>query len=165
MTRLKSVQFDMFFPNAQTDAVMAAMMQQLREAGITQSAITHDVGDSINLGKIAGEAVEGMKVINVPTFGEGQPFEQTFTKAYGAPQATIALGAHAYDAANVIFQAMAGGAMDGTAIKQALDTMQPYKGIIGTFHFDANGDVVGVPYALKQFESGSIVKVSDIAVD
>ncbi len=165
MTRLKDVKFDMFFPNAQTDAVMAAMMQQLREQGIKQPAITHDVGDSITLGKIAGSAVEGMRVINVPTFGEGQPFETTFTQAYGTPQATIALAAHAYDATNIILQAMTTGAMDGTAVKQYLDTMTPYKGVIGTFHFDANGDVVGVPYALKQFQSGSIIKVSDISVN
>jgi branched-chain amino acid transport system substrate-binding protein len=165
LTRLKNLDFDIFFPNTQTDSSMAVLMQQLREQGFTQQAITHDVGDSVTLGQLAKDAVEGMYVVNVPTFGEGESFETMYTEKFGAPQSTIALAAHAYDATNLVLQAIADKGTDGTAIKEYLDTLTAYQGIIGSFSFDENGDVVGVPYALKQFKDGVTVKVSDIAVD
>jgi hypothetical protein len=37
-------------------------------------------------------------------------------------------------------------------------------GVIGNFHFDKNGDVVGVPYVLKVVKGGKFVKEKDIAV-
>ncbi|MBI2635777.1 ABC transporter substrate-binding protein [Candidatus Peregrinibacteria bacterium] len=165
MTRLKNVKFDTFFPNAQSDATMAAMMQQFRDQGMKQPAISHDIADSVTLAKLAPEAVEGMWVINVPTSGQGTSFETDFTAKYGAAQATIAFAAHAYDAAGVIAEALKAGATDGTAIKDWLYNMKEYKGVVGAFSFDRNGDVVGVPYGLKQFQKGVIRQVKGISVD
>jgi branched-chain amino acid transport system substrate-binding protein len=165
LTRLKDVDFDVFFPNTQTDSAMAVLMQQLRDQGFTQQAITHDVGDSVTLGQLAPEAVEGMFVVNVPTFGEGGTFESAYVAKFGTPQSTIALAAHAYDATNLLLQAITLKGTDGTAIKDYFYGLPSYNGVIGSFHFDKNGDVVGVPYALKKFQSGSTVTVSNIVVD
>ncbi|TSC58416.1 MAG: branched-chain amino acid transport system substrate-binding protein [Candidatus Peregrinibacteria bacterium Greene0416_19] len=165
MTRLKKVEFDVFFPNAQTDAVMAAMLQQLREQKLAQPVVSHDVGDSLTLPEIAKDAVEGMYVINVPAFGEGTGFEAKVIQTYGKPQATIAIVAHAYDATMVVADAMKAGAMNGTAIKDALAALTNHVGIIGDFHFDVNGDVVGVGYVVKQHQGGKIVKVQELSLD
>ena len=56
------------------------------------------------------------------------------------------------------------GADDGTAIRDALYALPNYTGVVGTFHFDANGDVVGIPYELKTFRNGKIETVKKIAV-
>ncbi len=165
MTRLKDAKFDIFFPNAQSDAVMAAMMRQFRDQGMQQPAISHDVADSVTLAELAPEAVEGMWVINVPTSGQGTSFETDFTAKYGAAQSTIAFAAHAYDAMGVIAEALEAGATDGTAIKDWLYTMKEYNGVVGTFSFDQNGDVVGIPYGLKQFQQGVIKQMKGISVD
>lgn len=165
MTRLQKLDFDLFFPNAQSDAVMGAMIQQLREAGLKQQILTHDVGDSLTLLELAKDAINGTYVVNVPTAGEGGEFEKRFTEKFGKPQATIAFAAHAYDAANLILQAIEDGAMDGPALKTYLDDLATYNGIIGTFSFEENGDVVGIPYGLKQFQNGKIVQVEAIPVD
>lgn len=164
-TRLKDVEFDIFFPNAQTDAVMAAMMQQLREQGLEQQAISHDVADSVTLGELAPEAVEGMYIVNVPTAGEGGDFEAKFNQKFGGAQATIAFAAHAYDAMGLLAKAIETVGANGTAIKDHLYSMTPYAGVVGKFSFDRNGDVVGLSYSLKTFKEGKIEKVKDIAVN
>ncbi len=164
MTRLKEMEFDIFFPNAQSDAVMAAMMQQLREQDLTQLAITHDVGDSATLGEIATEAVEGLLVIAVPSTGEDGTFAATYKEKFGDPQATLSFAAHAYDATNVLAQVIGTAGTDGTAIRDALYALPKYTGIVGSFHFDANGDVVGIPYELKTFRDGKIETLEQISV-
>lgn len=165
MTRLQTLDFDLFFPNAQSDAVMGAMIQQLREVGLTQQILSHDVGDSLTLIDLAKDAVEGMFVVNVPTAGEGGTFEKQFTEKFSTPQATLAFAAHAYDAAKIVLQAVTAGATDGPALKTYLDDLAAYEGITGTFSFDDNGDVVGIPYGLKQFQGGKIVQVEEISVE
>lgn len=165
MTRLKKTDFQMFFPNAQSDSTMAAMMQQMRDQGMKQEAISHDVADSVTLAQLAPEAVEGMWIINVPTSGQDAPFEAEFNGKYGAAQSTIAFAAHAYDAMGVLAEALKAGASDGEAIKDWLYDMDGYTGVVGTFSFDANGDVVGIPYGLKQFQKGVVKQVKGISVD
>lgn len=165
VTRLKGVEFDMFFPNGQTDAIIAAMMEQIAEQGIETPAIGHDVADSVTLAELAGDAVNEMFIINVPTAGEGTSFERSFVEKYGAPQASIAWPAHAYDAMGVLAEAIENAGTDGAAIRDWLYNMSSYGGIIGRFSFDENGDVTGLAYALKQFQDGAIVVIDEIAVD
>ncbi len=164
-TRLKDVEFDIFFPNGQTDAAIAAMMQQLREQGLEQQAIGHDVADSITLGELAPEAVEGMYIVNVPTAGEGGDFESQFNQKFGGAQATIAFAAHAYDAANVIMEAIGAVGADGAKIRDYLYNLDGYDGVVGTFSFDENGDVVGLSYSLKTFKDGKIENVKAIELE
>jgi branched-chain amino acid transport system substrate-binding protein len=164
MTRLQKEDFDMFFPNGQTPAAIAAMMQQLREQGMKQPAISHDVADSLDLISIAGDAVNGMRVISVANAGEGQSFEKIFTEKYGTPSQALGYAAQAYDAMGVLGDALASAGADGKAIRDYLYGMKSYKGVIGNFHFDKNGDVVGVPYVLKVVKGGKFVKEKDIAV-
>jgi len=164
ITRLKDVEFDIFFPNGQSDAAISAMMQQLREQELTQQAISHDVADSLTLGQMSPEAVEGMYIVNVPTAGQGGEFESMFNQKFGGAQATIAFAAHAYDATRVLAQAIGTAGTDGTAIRDYLYSMPAFDGIVGSFTFDRSGDVVGVPYGLKTFKAGAIEKVRDLPV-
>ena len=165
MTRLKDLKFDMFFVNGQTDAADGLMIQQLREAGIKTPAITQDTGDSLNLAKTMADAVEGMYIINVPANVSDKTFEKRFTDKFGDPQFGLIFAGFAYDATNVIAQGLKSGAKDGTALKDWLYAMKGYSGVVGIFHFDKNGDVVGIPYVLKQYQKGVIKTLSDIAVD
>ena len=162
ITRLQDIEFDVFFPNAQTPAVMAAMMQQLREQGLEQPAVSHDVADTIELIEIAGEAVDGMRAINVPTAGVGTDFESAFEVAYGTPKASIAFAAHGYDAANVLLDAIEAVGTEGPAIRDYLYDLVYYDGVAGRFSFDESGDVVGIPYVLKEVQNGEWVTIADI---
>lgn len=160
LTRLQGQEFDVFITNANSDGIIAVMVQQFRDQGLKQPILGADTADSQVVVDV-GAAAEGMQLINVPTAGEGKPFEQTFTAAYGKPQSSIAWGAYAYDAANILMKAMADVGTDGTAMKDALYKLT-YTGVVGTVHFDANGDPVGIPYVVKEIKGGKIVTVQDL---
>lgn len=164
-TRLQKEEFDIFFPNAQSPATMALMITQLREAGLEQQMITHDVGDSLTLIDLAPEAIEDLHVINVPSAGENGDFLQKFTEKFGNPPSTLAFSAHSYDATMTLFDAIISAGTEGSAIRDALYALEGHEGVVGTFSFDENGDVIGIPYVLKEFKNGQIVTIENIAVD
>ncbi len=165
MTRLKTIQFDVFIPDGNSDSIIGPMLQQFREAGFSQAAVSHDAADSVTMAKNLPAATNGLMVINTPSSVNDPAFASTFTQKYGEPQYGLAFAGFAYDDANVLFEAFKAVGTDGTAVKDYLYALKEFKGVSGTFHFDKNGDVVGIPYVLKQFQSGSIVKLSDISVD
>jgi branched-chain amino acid transport system substrate-binding protein len=158
MTRLKAMNFDVFIPNAQSDAVVAEMAKQMRELGMTQQMIGADGADSVNLGKIAPEAVEGMKVLSLPALDESVPaakeFGTIFRQRYDEPKQSLYWSALAYDAANVVLKGLDAGEPAG--LKDYLYNMKDYNGLSGVFHFDKNGDVVGLPFGLKEFKNGDL---------
>lgn len=158
VTRLKDVDFDVFVANGQSDSTVAEMAKQLRELGLKQQIVGSDVADSVTLGKTATEAVEGLKPLSVPTLTETDAhagkFVTAFKKAYGDPQYGSFFGATSYDATKLLAMVIGEVGTDGTKIKDALYALKSYDGIIGTFSFDDNGDVKGVPFAMKQFKAG-----------
>ena len=164
-TRLNDVDFDVLVSNPNGDAVNAVVVQQYREQEFTQPIVGTDTMDSLSIAQIAGDAAEGVMMVNVPTAGEGTSFETDFKAKYGEPKASIAWAAYAYDAANLLAEAMKAVGTDGTAVKDYLKSMQPYAGVIGTFHFDDNGDPIGVSYVLKKFEGGKIVTVKPLSLE
>lgn len=164
LTRMKSAQFDVFVPNANSDAVDAVMVQQFRQQGFTQRITGADTMDSVVIAQVAGDAAEGVTLINVPTAGEGTQFETDVKAKYGDPKSSIAWVAYAYDAMNVFAQAFKAVGTDGSAVRDYLYAMKPHQGIIGTFHFDENGDPVGISYVSKKFAGGKIITVGNIAL-
>ena len=165
VTRLKDIEFDVFFPNGQSAASIAAMMQQLREQGLEQLAVSHDVAQDTSLLEIAPEASDGMLAIGVPEMSADNSFSVTFAEKYGAPQASPAFVAHAYDGMRVLAQAIGEAGTEGPAIRDYLYSLAGFDGIVGTFSFDENGDVEGIPYVLYEVQEGKWVGVSDITVN
>ena len=168
LTRLKDVEFDVFVPNGQTDAFIGAAMQQYRELGFEEPAFSQDVADSKTLGEIAGEAVEGMELINTSSeLGEGgtDSFANRFRATYGEPQSNLSFATLSYDATKLLAKVIGEVGRDGTAIRDALLAMPSYEGAAGSFHFDENGDVIGIGYALKRFENGVPMEVSKVEAE
>lgn len=167
-TRLKDMEFDVFFANAQSDSVAAAMVQQFREAGFTQPIVSQDVADSATLGELAKEAVEGMRLVNTSnTLGEGgaDSFAARFRAKYGEAQSSQSFATLAYDAAGVLLETIGKTGTDGMSIRDALYALPSYTGAAGAFHFDGKGEVVGIGYALKEFQDGKVVELEAIAIE
>jgi len=165
MTRLQDMEFDAFFANGTSTATIGAMMQQLREQGFAQTAMTHDAGQDKSVIDIGGEAVAGLYAINVPSVNEDSPFGQKVAERFGGTQAGMAFVSHSYDAMGVLAEAMQAVGTEGTAIRDYLYNLSSYSGIVGNFSFDENGDVIGIPLVLWQVQSGAYVKVKDISVN
>ncbi len=167
-TRLKDLEFDALIINGQSDATNAEMTKQARELGIVQPFFGTDTADSATLLAQAGEAVEGMTFINTSSrLGEGGPdsFAAKFRAKFGEPKSNLSYATLAYDALGVLAETIGKIGTDGVKIKDALDVLERYQGEAGTFSFDANGDVVGIGYAVKQFQSGAIVELELVAAE
>ncbi len=164
MTRLKDVDFDVFVADGQSPATVAAMVQQMREQGMTQLAITHDAGQAAETITIGGEAVEKLLSINIASIGEETDFGKKIIAKYGQPQGAIAFAGHSYDAMGVLAQAIDDVGITSTAIRDYFYNLSSYKGVVGTFSFDDNGDVVGINYKLLEVRDGAWVELADAPV-
>lgn len=165
MTRLKNVEFDVFVADGQSPGTIAVMVQQMREQGLTQLAITHDAGQAAETITIGGEAVEGLQSINIPSIGEETDFGKKIIAKYGKSQGAIAFAGHGYDALGVLAQAIDEVGTEGTAIRDYLYNLPSYKGVVGTFSFDDNGDVVGIAYKLLDVQDGKWIELEDVPVN
>lgn len=164
MARLKDVDFDVFFPNGQTAATMAAMMQQLREQGLDQRAVSHDVAQDASMFEIAPEAVQGLQAIGVPAVSAESEFGQKFLSEYDETQAALLFAAQAYDAVRLVAEAIEKVGTNGAAMRDYLYDVKSFDGTVGKFGFDDNGDVTGIPYVLweavgTEFTQGEAVPV------
>lgn len=161
MTRLKNTDFDVFIANGQSDAIVAEMAKQMRALDMKQQIVGTDVADSATLGQIAKEAVEGLKPLSVPNLSEDTPaaaaFAKTFRAKYGEPKQTMFFASLSHDAARVVLKAI-GEVGTGAPLKDALYKVKGYPGISGTFSFDTNGDVIGIPFAMKVFKDGKLMQ-------
>ncbi len=159
MTRLKDTDFDVFLANGQSDASVAEMAKQMRALGMKQQIVGTDTSDSANLGDLAKEAVEGLKPLSVPNLsednGKASTFATVFRQRFDEPKFGMYFAALAYDNAKLLMQQIA-AAGTGEALKQSLYDLPSYDGVAGTFHFDKNGDVVGIPFAMKVFKNGKL---------
>jgi branched-chain amino acid transport system substrate-binding protein len=124
--------------------------------------------DSTNIIQLIGAAAEGTKTLSMPSFSESDPvgaaFMKTFQDRFGAFKFNSFASALDYDATKLILKTIA-EAGTGEKLRDALSAMKEYKGIGGTFHFDKNNDVIGIPFGMKVFKGGKIVLQEVIPVN
>ena len=165
VTRLTNLEFDVCVVNLNSSSSISIFVQQMREQGLQQLAISHDLGDSAEVIELAGDIAEGFQVINVPTLSDDSAFGKKFIAKYGQPQANLSWGGYGYDVMGILLEAISEAGTEGTAIRDYLYNLEAYEGVIATVSFDENGDVVGIPYALKEVRNGAFVKIEDIEVN
>ena len=122
----------------------------------------------------AGEAAEGMYISGPDlafTGGKYEAFLASHEAEYGESPLS-AFHAHAYDAANMIFDAIeAVGKEDGDgnlvigrqALRDALYGTSGFEGITGNLNCGANGDCADPKIAVNQIQAGAYVPVDDVA--
>lgn len=137
--QLKSSGADaIFLPGYYSDA--ATIIRKSREAGITATFIGGDGWDSEELGKIAGNALDGNYFANHYSPLEDRPEVKNFVTKYKAefgaePDGLAALG---YDAALVLFDAMdRAPSLAGPDLRSAIAATKNFTGVTGTFSIDA----------------------------
>ena len=123
----------------------------------------------------AGDAAEGIYV----TFGglpqselseEGQQFVQNYEEQYDEPIQPYT--AYAYEAANVMLDAIeraseeaGGGVPEREAVVQQIFATEDYKGALGTWSFDEDGDTTLTELSVQTVENGEfkLDRVLDVA--
>ena len=166
LTRLKESEFDVFLANGQSDTTVAAVVEQLRALGLKQPVIGTDTADSVTLGQLAKEAVEGMRALSVPSLTASDPrsgpFIRAFEGKFDKPKSSLFFAALSYEATRLLLETLESAPKDGKALREALENHTGYDSVVGTITFDTNGDIRGIPFALKEFQNGQLVEVERI---
>ncbi len=144
LTKVKAASPDVFFlPDYYNKVGLIA--KQCRERGIQAVLIGPDGWDSPDLVKIAGEAVEGGYFSNHYSPDDTRPEVVSWVKKYKEKfgQTPDALGTLAYDATNLLLEAIRKANSDDPAkIRQALASIKGFKGVTGEAAMDDNGNAV-----------------------
>jgi branched-chain amino acid transport system substrate-binding protein len=119
----------------------------------------------------AGDGAEGMYFSGPDLAFSGNFYEDTFLPEYqkvsGEDEPTAPFHAHAFDAINMILDAVEKVAIDEngtlsiprTALRDAFFATSGYKGITGTLTCDENGDCADAKISVSQLKNGKYVRI------
>ncbi|MEK7530347.1 MAG: ABC transporter substrate-binding protein [Patescibacteria group bacterium] len=157
IARVKSANPDVIFINPQTSANLLRVAKEVRELGINAAFAAVVFNDPETVG--AGTAVEGMTLIGTPGLSieeKGTAFVDSYTKLYGTPSYAFFAGA-AYDNVYLIKQAIEAVGDDTDKVQAYLHGLKNYDGTLGSYRFDQNGDIVGLPSVVQRIVSGKLI--------
>lgn len=150
LTKIKGLEPDLILCSALYNEG-AVIMDQARKMGIDVPFVGGNGFNSPQVIEIAGEASEGL-IVATPWFGEKedskvQDFVKKFEAEYGKKPDQFA--AQAYDALYIMAEALKNaGEADRDMLRDALAEIKDFPGILGSFSFDKDGDVVMDPTVL-----------------
>lgn len=141
-----------------TDIGPAAMiLQQMQELGMKQRVFgSHrTIGDELI--KLAGPAAEGFEAVFPYDPTRSDPRWQQFSANYGArfQEKPDQFAALAYDAMQILLQAICRAGLNKGRIRDALTGIESYKGVTGDMVFDPNCKNIA-PLFLARVHNGSI---------
>ena len=162
LTSLKGANPEVIFvPGYYNDVGLIA--KQARDKGITVPLIGGDGWDSEQLYKIGGTALNGSYFTNHYSPFDTEPRVQKFVNDYkGRYHSTPdALAATAYDAANIMFDAIKRAkSLSGPDIRDALAATNAFPGVTGTVTFNQQRDAVK-PIVMIEIKPGGTYAVKE----
>ncbi|HEY0366471.1 MAG TPA: ABC transporter substrate-binding protein, partial [Pyrinomonadaceae bacterium] len=162
LTSLKGTNPEVIFvPGYYNDVGLIA--KQARDKGITVPLIGGDGWDSVQLYAIGGSALNGSYFTNHYSPYDTDPKVQKFVNNYKSRYNTIpdALAATAYDAANIMFDAVKRSkSLSGPDIRDALATTNAFPGVTGTVTFNEHRDAVK-PIVMIEIKDGGTYAVKE----
>ena len=164
LTTLLTQEFDVLYvPGYYTEAGL--IIKQARELGIEQPIVGGDGFSNDTLVELAGkENLHNVYYTSHYSDKSEEPAVQDFVKAYetkyGKKPDTFA--ALAYDATNVLLLAIEkAGSNDPKAVSKALADIKDFKGVTGTFSFDAEHNPIKTAVMIH-FENGEVVGAENV---
>ncbi len=122
----------------------ALVLKQARQLGLSHQFIgSNAIVGGKQFFDLANNASEGMLVVS-PAPNNGDKFFHEYSKRYpGEAPAQMIIAARAYDALQVVGQALRTcGKPDTECLRDQLFSIRNYSGPSGTFSFDSSGDMV-----------------------
>lgn len=150
LTKIKGLKPDLILASALYNEG-AVIMDQARKLGIDVPFVGGNGFNSPEVIKIAGDAANGL-IVATPWYGDKddqkvQEFVKKYEEKYGKKPDQFA--AQAYDALYIMAEALKNaGDADRDAVRDALAETKDFQGILGSFSFDKDGDVVMEPTVL-----------------
>jgi len=151
LTKVKSSGADvLFLPDYYNKVGLIA--KQVQEKGLKVRLVGPDGWDSPDLVKIAGSAIEGGYFSNHYSPDDLRPEVVAWVKKYKQKHGQVpdALGTLAYDATNLLLEAIRkAGSDDPKKIREALASIRDFKAVSGKSTLDGNGDMIKSAAILK----------------
>jgi ABC-type branched-chain amino acid transport systems, periplasmic component len=163
LTKIKSENPDAIVYGG-VDGAGGGLVKQARQLGIKAKIFAGDGMCTEMLPQLAGEAVMNV-VCSQPSVAlekmpGGAAFQTRYVKRFGQPIQTYA--PYAYDAVNVIVDAMKrAGSTSPQQILAAMPTTD-YKGVIGTISFDSKGDLAHGAVSIFLYVEGKKSLLSEV---
>jgi branched-chain amino acid transport system substrate-binding protein len=162
LTKIKASNPEALVINPQTEIAGGLIVKQAKELGITASLYGNTALAGTKAIETAGKYAEGMLVIDAPGLSESNPkavkFLADYKARYGTTTLEFYLGA-AYDAVYILADGISKYGTDTEKLKDYLYSLKNYNGVIGTYGFDENGDLMGIEYTVKQIKNGKAVEL------
>ncbi len=144
---------------------VALIANQARELGIESVLMGGDGWDSKELLTMAGEALEGSYYTSQPSFANPatKPYYDAYMAEYdGLVPETEALFGH--DGLYLIKDALErAGKVDSQALRDALETTEGFKGLMGTMTIDPATHNPSKPCSVYKVDSGAFTYVGDFS--
>lgn len=139
LTKLRNANVEaIYIPNY--TAEMAQQLEQAAQLGMNIQFLSGDGFTDAQIYDLAGDFANGV-IYTGPTPGaENQTFINNFKKAFGVDPGTFST--NAYDAANIVINAIKVAGTDRSAIRDAVAATKDYDGVLGLINFESNGDIV-----------------------
>ena len=140
----------LFLPDYYNKVGLIAM--QVREKGLNVRLVGPDGWDSPDLVKIAGSAIEGGYFSNHYSPDDRRPEVVAWVRKYKEKHGQVpdALGTLAYDATNMLLEAIRkAGSDDPKKIRDALALIRDFKAVSGKSTIDRDGDMIKSAAILK----------------
>jgi branched-chain amino acid transport system substrate-binding protein len=151
LTKVKTSGADiLFLPDYYNKVGLIA--KQVKEKGLKVRLVGPDGWDSPDLVKIAGAAIEGGYFSNHYSPEDKRPEVAAWVKKYKAKHGQVpdALGTLAYDATNLLIEAIRkAGSDDPKKIRDAMASIRNFKAVSGNSTLDRNGDMIKSAAILK----------------
>lgn len=149
LTKFKSAKPDSLFIAGQYNEA-AMLLKQGKGIGFKLPVFGSNGLYSDALIKLGGAEVEGLRCVGAfhkaASSQEASGFIKAYNEKYGMEPDIWA--AYAYDAANILFDAIKNGGEDRTKINEYMTTLKDFKGATGVTSFDQNGDCMKEPLKL-----------------
>lgn len=150
LTKLKGLKPDVvYFSGYYNDGgLIKAQMTQL---GIDAPFVGGDANQNVAFAKVAGDAVTGATIINVPapadlSYPAAKQFLVDFQKEYGHEPPSIFTLTNADGLRAVIATAEKVKSVKPDVLIPALHQMKDFEGLTGTFSWDEKGERIGSPF-------------------
>jgi len=163
LTKIKSFNPDAIFFDAQTGISGGLAVKQAKEIGVDANYFGHFVFSSPDAFANGGEALNGLIFVDAPGLSASNQkavvFLQKYLGKYSKPASDYQAGAR-YDSVYILKDAIEFcKAINTECIRGYLYNLSEYSGTIGNYHFDKNGDEVGVGFAQKMIVDSVTQKI------
>lgn len=132
---------------------VALIAKQARMIGLTQPLLGGDGWDAPELWQLGGDALNGSYISTHYSVDDPSPAIQAFVETYKQRYGNLLPDAHAalaYDAARLLFDAMARGGLENSVkLREALAQTRNFAGVTGIINIDGSRNAIKPAVVLK----------------